>query len=277
MAANELNRPGSFDILISKNFPHIQEKIFFSLDYKTYKACMEVNGSWKELLTSERYITKGKSVFRDDILKDEEKLSTAVTDNNTDQAKRLLASGMVDVNRRCGVYPHQRPLHDAASSGNVEMTELLIKSGADLGKTDDYGKTPLHLASTHGHAEVVLLLLEHGADPNVAVAWEGTTLHAVARNRNTDVALILLGHGADPNVANERGRTPLHIAAMYHHYDFVSYLLVHGADPNAVDNRGQTPKTMFEQYDWKGWVDQIQACQRLRNSRICVIRLLKRK
>ena len=66
MAADELN----LNALFSKNVPHILEKIFFSLDYESYKICLEVNSEWKELLTSERYITKGKTVFKEEIMKD---------------------------------------------------------------------------------------------------------------------------------------------------------------------------------------------------------------
>ena len=60
-----------FDTLFARNVPHILEQIFFSLDYETYKTCLEVCKAWNELLTSEAYQGKAKSVFHDGILKDE--------------------------------------------------------------------------------------------------------------------------------------------------------------------------------------------------------------
>ena len=35
----------AFGVLSNKSVPHIVEKIFFSLDYKSFKSCMKVNKS----------------------------------------------------------------------------------------------------------------------------------------------------------------------------------------------------------------------------------------
>ena len=47
--------------------PHILEDIFFLLDYNSYKSCMKVSRSWKDLLTSESFLKRGKSAFHDNI------------------------------------------------------------------------------------------------------------------------------------------------------------------------------------------------------------------
>ena len=73
MAAREHESPCYFDTL-SKCFPHILENIFFSLDYESFKNCLEVSNGWKCVLTSMRYQTVGKSVFKREILKDGAKL-----------------------------------------------------------------------------------------------------------------------------------------------------------------------------------------------------------
>ena len=49
-----------FDKLFSMNVPHILEKIFFSLDYESYKKCLEVSYAWNKLLESESYQKKLK-------------------------------------------------------------------------------------------------------------------------------------------------------------------------------------------------------------------------
>ena len=74
MAKDELASACNFDFLFYRNFPHILEMIFFSLDYESYKNCMDVSKEWKALLSSEKYISKGKTLFRKDIWKDEETL-----------------------------------------------------------------------------------------------------------------------------------------------------------------------------------------------------------
>ena len=71
MAAYEIHIRHNFVQLFSPNFPHILEKIFFSLDYESYKNCLEVNSEWKGVLTSERHKTMGKSVFKKEIVEDE--------------------------------------------------------------------------------------------------------------------------------------------------------------------------------------------------------------
>ena len=73
----EVNGPCAFDKIFLKNVPHILEIIFFSLDFESYKKCLEVNNTWKELLTSESYQTKGKIVFHQEIFAMEKKLMQA--------------------------------------------------------------------------------------------------------------------------------------------------------------------------------------------------------
>ena len=76
-AARENAEHCGFCTLFAKSVPHILEKIFFLLDYESFKKCLEVNIAWKELLTSESYVIRGKSVFLDEILEDEKTLHVA--------------------------------------------------------------------------------------------------------------------------------------------------------------------------------------------------------
>merc|ERR1712037_1021524 len=181
-----------------ENFPHILEKIFFSTDYASYKICLEVNSEWKELLTSERYITKGKTVFTEEIMKDEEKLSKAARADNADEAIRILSSGMVNVNCRVRHFD-VTPLHGAASQGHKEMVKLLIESGADPNVADIDGGRPLHWAVRNGHVEVAQLLIERGANPNLTDRYGGTPLHEAATGGHVEVAQLLIERGADLN------------------------------------------------------------------------------
>ena len=92
----------AFDKLFEKSVPHVLEKIFFSLDYESFKNCMDVNKMWHELLTSETFKTKAKAQFQKDITQDQRKLWYAAFDGNVERIKRLLSSGMLNINWRRG-------------------------------------------------------------------------------------------------------------------------------------------------------------------------------
>lgn len=57
----------------------------------------------------------------------------------------------------------QTLLHFASRAGFLEITELLLESGADPQAVDDEGATALHLSAAAGHWEITQLLLEKGA------------------------------------------------------------------------------------------------------------------
>lgn len=59
------------------------------------------------------------------------------------------------------------PLHNACSYGHFEVTELLIKHGANVNANDLWAFTPLHESSSKSRVEVCSLLLSEGADPTL--------------------------------------------------------------------------------------------------------------
>ncbi len=46
------------------------------------------------------------------------------------------------------------PLHNSASYGHIDVTELLLKSGANVNAVDLWHYTPLHESSAKGRQEV---------------------------------------------------------------------------------------------------------------------------
>ena len=84
-----------FDTLFAHNVQHILEKIFFYLDYASYKTCMEVSNVWFELLTSKSFKRLAKTHFCKEIRKE---LWRAVKKNNVIKVRRILSTTMIDVN-----------------------------------------------------------------------------------------------------------------------------------------------------------------------------------
>ena len=102
MDAGKTENSSGFEILFSRNVPHILEKIYFSLDYKSYLACLKVSKTWNQLLTSECYQKKFNKLMieKED---NDKKLHKMLEEGNIEEVKRLLSSGgWIDVNSTCG-------------------------------------------------------------------------------------------------------------------------------------------------------------------------------
>src|SRR5688572_32545432 len=87
--------------------------------------------------------------------------------------KQLLKDG-ADVNGAQG--DGMSALHWAAERGDVELADLLIVAGANIGAVTRIGQyTPLHLAAQAGNTEVAKALLKAGADVNAKTTNSGVT------------------------------------------------------------------------------------------------------
>ena len=222
----------AFDMLFSKNVPHLLEKIFFFLDYKSYKMCLQVNIVWNDVLTSPSFQVKGKSVFHRDLLRDVSVLMKAAKKGDKDKARELLSTGMMNVDSGIADFMSRSALAMAAYFGHTDVVQLLISKGADINKKDISGKCPLHWAAEQGHFDTVRLLINLGAQPALTLlAYNG---------QKTSLQMLLLA-GADPNMRDSDGHTALTRAALMSHEDIVRLLLQSNANPNEGDQYDNTP------------------------------------
>ena len=63
MEAGGTTEPCAFEKLFTRNVPHILEKIYFSLDYRSFKSALRVNKTWNETLSTEPYLTWRKRMM----------------------------------------------------------------------------------------------------------------------------------------------------------------------------------------------------------------------
>ena len=176
-----------FDQLLKKNMYHLLENIFFSLDYKSYKTCIDVSNDWKELLTSKSFLKKGKTVFYTDILKDGMNLWMAAKEGDNDKVAKILNTGFVDVNVSTG---GRSALMEAACEGHKNVVHLLAVGGADLNGPHRFGKNNLYHAAENGKLNVVRFLIKSGAESPIVLA---------AREGEISIVHHLLQAGDNPN------------------------------------------------------------------------------
>lgn len=143
-----------------------------------------------------------------------------------------------------------KPLHQVAIDDNVEMAELLLKSGANpnaptgqnhepCGPGTIDKTTPLHIAAESGAKRVLAVLIKGGATVDLADTTGQTPLHyAVDSTQSPAVQIAIIGQLLDAkaniNAKDQEGRTPLDSASRSAQGEkrdttVVDYLRAHGA------------------------------------------------
>ena len=124
MDAEKTEKFCAFETLFSKNVPHILEKIYFSLDYKSFLACFKVSKTWNQMLSSEVFQKKFHKLLieKED---NDKKLHEMSDEGNVEEVKRLLSNGgWVDVN--CvGGGDQDTPLIRATFGYHIDMVKAL--------------------------------------------------------------------------------------------------------------------------------------------------------
>lgn len=149
------------------------------------------------------------------------------------EAVRTLLQQKADVNAQ--QVDGTSALHWAVEANDLQMADLLLRSGAKTSAANKAGATPLLLATQNGNAAMVERLLTAGADPNTPLTKTGdTALMMAARTGKIDAVKVLLDHKAQVN-AHETwgGTTALMWAVSERHPDVVKLLIDRGADVNA--------------------------------------------
>ena len=169
-------------------------------------------------------------------------LSEAARTNDREMLYMALDLG-VDANAR--FEDGRTPLMEAASSGHIEIIDLLLNNGADV-NAEGYarGRTALleaisgSIAELHGIEDLkktVKILLAAGADANVG---GGTALIEAAKQGDPELMQILREAGAEATVDKTQNGQALLNAALNGETEVVRILLLTGADVNALNSTG---------------------------------------
>ena len=129
------------------------------------------------------------------------------------------------------------PIVEAAVQRNYEMTEILLKAGADPNQAQKNGETALGNAAQNGDYMIALALLEAGADPN-AVTPVGPVL-AIAHN----IAMmhLLISHGGSLDLPDRDGDIPIVGPITAGDYQAAYFLKVCGSNLGQRNENGLSP------------------------------------
>jgi ankyrin repeat protein len=137
-------------------------------------------------------------------------------------------------------------LHWAVQREDLQMTDLLLRSGANPRTANRYGITPLYIAATNGSGPLIERLLSAGADPNTAISGGETVLMTAARTGNVDAMKALIARGADVRGREpSKGQTALMWAAAENNAAAARLLVASGADIQERSRSGSFTPFLF--------------------------------
>lgn len=183
-----------------------------------------------------RYV---ETVDRSTYLQDDAALNSSVYYDHPEVLRILLEAG-VDPNIH---GEHVPALHVAAANDNVKAATILIEHGAEIDARDTANNdTALMYGIRDGKLNITEYLLRQGADPNLTDKNGLAPLHIATARNDVELVRCLLGNGTAVNARTAgHGRTALLIAAMSGFAEMVETLLKAGANPSLPDNVGKLP------------------------------------
>jgi ankyrin repeat protein len=159
---------------------------------------------------------------------------TAINANApTETVKYLIEQPGNDVNKL--THDGRIYLHWAASRGNAELVEYLLKKGSKLDLVDTHGSTPLLFSSNQKNTKIFDLFVAHGANLQKDVNQDGANilLLAIANDRDFVLTDYFVSKGVSLNSTDAAGNNAFSYAARSGNIEFLKKLVEKGVKPNA--------------------------------------------
>lgn len=98
--------------------------------------------------------------------------------------------------------------------GHFEIAQYLIGKGAEVNTASNnaFKVAPVHSACAISSYELTELLLKNGANVNLRQAGDVRPLHSAAHNGQTRLVQLLIDYGAEINAKTEKGESALQMA-----------------------------------------------------------------
>lgn len=146
-------------------------------------------------------------------------------------------------------------IYDACRTGDVENIKNILNAFPEAVKMQDpKGFSPLMLAVYNGQEEVTDYLLKAGADADQPDASGNTPLMGVCFKGYVSIGKKLIDAGADVNKQNFQGATALTFAATFGQVQIAEMLLEKGARKDIKDQRGLSPEAHAKMQGHPGMV-----------------------
>jgi lysophospholipase len=165
-------------------------------------------------------------------------------------------------------YDQRTALHVAATAGNLETVQYLLKHGASVHTRDGMNENPLSSAIRSKNVEVISAIRQAGAQLLVPTMRIGVELCSAASQDDMSTLKAWHSAGATMCESDYDGRTALHVASNRGFVDAVEFLCENGAEPLAEDQFGMTPVDECKRS--KATEEQITAVRTLLEE--CVLR-----
>lgn len=166
-------------------------------------------------------------------------LMIAVKKNQLDVITYLLRQKNIDIEKK-DIYSNT-PLYYAATNGNEEIFNELVKAGANINQTNSDNKTALQIAVIENKLPIINRLIELQADLNHQDNAGNTALMVATTKNNKSIVRALIDAKADLNKQDNNGYTALIIAVLNNFQNLALKLIKAGADLNKQNNAGETP------------------------------------
>ena len=134
-------------------------------------------------------------------------------------------------------------LLDSSDGSEIEILQTLIKSGATLNISDNYGISPLHLIAFKGQDEYMSIFLQNNINVNVYDKYKRIPLNYAIMEGQLNSAYFLLEAGSNINEKDIDGNSLLHyaVSSKGNSLLFSIMLIDRKINLNEINNDGDTP------------------------------------